>query len=71
MNMNTKQKIQFALNLARQGKFGTPDNPIRGSTGRCHFWDAFTGMRSASYFKNTLSYPYAKAGELYKKELGT
>ena len=64
--MNTKQKIQLALDLANKGVFGTPDMPRRGASGRCHFWDAYNGLIKASAYKGTTAYPYARAGELYR-----
>jgi hypothetical protein len=65
--MDTQNKINHALTLARSGAFGTPDNQDRLSSGRLAFWRAFEGKPSKDY-RGTLVYPYAKAGEIFAKE---
>ena len=66
--MNQKEKVIFALYLARKGEFGTIDNPNRGSSGKCVFWNSFIGIRSSKDYSGTTSYPYARAGELFREE---
>lgn len=65
--MNNKEKIELILTLARKGDFGTPDNMNKKSSGREAFWRVYEGIRKASDYKGTITYPYAKAGEIYRK----
>ena len=64
--MNTPMKVKFILDLAKEGKFGTPENPLRGSSGRCNFWDVYNELRTPVYYAGTLGYVYAQAGSQYR-----
>jgi len=65
-----KDRIKFALHLAHSGYFGTPENPKMDSSGKADFWNCFNGV-PASKYKGCLSYAFAAAGELYRKEIST
>jgi len=64
----TQSAIQAMLDLARSGRFGTPEQPLRNSCERKNFWACYFGHRQATEYKGTVSYPAARAGELYRKE---
>jgi len=63
-------KVNYLLELARDGVFGTPENPNRGGSGKGRFWNAFNGLLDPATLKGTVNHSYAVAGKLYKDELG-
>ena len=72
-NGNPQQNmISFHINnlvaMAEAGRFGTPDNPDRSNSGRRVFWLCYFGHRKPSEYRNTVSYPNAKAGQIYKQK---
>ena len=62
------------LEMYRQGKLGTPDNPNRGNTAKQTFWAVYSGAREAGEYRNTMVYAAARAGKMQadqdRKDLG-
>lgn len=66
--MNLAKATKILLDKARAGEFGTPEAPDRSGSEKRNFWMVYFGHRKASEYKGTVSYPSAKAGELYRRE---
>ena len=60
-------KATDILKLAREGEFGSIENPKRGSSSRCHFWDAFNGLPVRA-IKGSIGEAYARAGRMFRLE---
>ena len=65
--MNTQQRITFVLDLAARGILGTPERPNRGSSARCQFWNAYSGLLDPAKIRGTIGYAYAVAGKRHRK----
>lgn len=67
--MTSQEKIQFYLNRAIAGAYGSPEKPNCNSFGNSNFWRCFFGHRKPSEFKGTVSYEKAVAGKKYAEYL--
>lgn len=64
--MNNADKVSHLLEMAKNGDFGTPENPVTNFSGRQVFWWVYTGWRKPSEYSGTVMEPYAKAAILFK-----
>jgi hypothetical protein len=66
LNSSLDDKVAHIVKRYDSGAFGTVESPKRSATGYEVFWRVVFGYQEASAYRNTMAYPFAKAGKIVK-----